>query len=519
MPENRPNVLMVIADQHHADLMGCAGHPQAITPHLNRFAQRGVRFTGAYCQNPICTPSRVSVLSGQYCHNTGYYGLSGPTPTQLPSMMGHFKAHGYRTAGFGKLHLPHEGAGNWLWRDLDRFSDSYENAQGQLGVSDFLTELEARGLREKEDSWHNDARDPLQHDATVSDLPYEFTQEMWCAREAMRFIDEGRGGDASESASPFCIQLAFQRPHHPLLPQQKFWDLYPEDLDLPETFEQDPSHRPPHFQRMFQVLRDKPWPFNQEGQDYRDGARRAWRGTLACVSQMDDVFGHILQGLADRGLLENTLVVYHADHGCYHTIHGLPEKAPGICSDAVCRVPMLWAGPGVTQNHVSDALVENVDIADTMASLCGLPAMDWTDGTDLTPLLQGQDTPVKELAVTENPWSKAMRMGRWRFVHYQRAMFEGQDVGELYDLEADPHETRNLYHDPAHRETVEACRRRLFEWLIETTRVVTCFTAPEQRRLPGSRKAVAHYHSAADGREVNTEGPAMRAQRGSLNYL
>lgn len=517
MADQRPNVLMVIADQHHADLMGCANHAQALTPNLDRFARRGVRFTAAYCQNPICTPSRVSVLSGQYCHNTGYYGLSGPTPERLPSMMGHFKTHGYRTAGIGKLHLPHEGNGNWLWQDLDRFADTYENARGQLGLSDFLTELEARGLRDKEDSWHNPARAPMHHDAMVSEMPYEFTQEMWCAREALRFIDEGKTDDAAPQ--PFCIQVAFQRPHHPLLPQQRFWDLYAEDLDLPETFEQDPSHRPPHFQRMYQALRTKPWPYNAEGQDYRDGARRAWRGTLACVSQIDDVFGHLLQGLEDRGVLGNTIVVYHSDHGCYHTIHGIPEKAPGICSDAVCRVPMIWAGPAITQNHVSPGPVENVDIADTLASLCGLPAMDWTDGTDLTPLLQGHDTPVKQLAVTENPWSKAMRWGKWRFVHYQRAMFDGEDVGELYNLEADPGEARNLYHDPAHKDTVEDCRRRLLEWLIETTRVTTCFTAPQRRLIPGSRQAVASYHTAADGKEVNTEGPASRLAKGTPNYL
>jgi arylsulfatase len=517
---------MVIADQHHAGLMGLAGHPQAITPNFDRFAQRGVYLPNAYCQNPICTPSRVSVLSGQYCHNTGYYGLSGPTPLQLPSMMGHFQSHGYRTAGFGKLHLPHDREhGNWLRRDLDRFGDSYETAEGHLGVSHFLTELEALGLRDKEDSWHNPHRygpGAISHDAMPSELPYENTQEMWCAREAMRFIDEGKNsgqssdGD-SDGAPPFCIQVAFQRPHHPLLPQQRFWDMYPEDLELPATYDQDPSHRPPHFQRMWERFREKKWDFGEEGEPSREGARRAWRGTLACVTQMDDVFGHILRGLEERGELDNTIVVYHSDHGLYHGIHGIEEKAPGICSDAVCRVPMLWAGPGIDAGRTSDALVENVDIADTMASLCGLPAMDWTDGVDLSPVLRGEAESVKDVAVTENPWSKAMRWGKYRFVHYPREMFGGEDVGELYDIEADPDETRNLYHDPAHAETVIECRRLLFDWLIQTTRVATAQPALRSETVPGARMAVAAYDIAADGKEANTAGPRARCGKGGLN--
>ena len=521
MSQRSPNVLMVIADQHHARLMGLAGHPQAITPNLDRFAQRGVYFPNAYCQNPICTPSRVSILAGQYCHNTGYYGLSGPAPQQLPSMMGHFKAHGYRTAGFGKLHLPHDPVhGNWLRRDLDRFGDSYENTQGQLGVSHFLTELNALGLDDKEDSWHNEKRygdRSIVHDARPSELPYENTQEMWCAREAMRFIDEGQVENGP--AAPFCIQVAFQKPHHPLLPQQKFWDMYPQDIELPVSFDQDPSHRPAPFQAMWQRMRDKQWAYGEAGESYRDGARRLWRGTLACVTQIDDVFGRILDGLEQRGVLDNTIIVYHSDHGCYHGIHGIVEKAPGICSDAVCRVPMIWAGPGIESGHTSHALVENVDVADTLASLCGVPAMDWTDGVDLTPLLQGGDGPVKDLAVTENAWSKAVRWGNWRFVHYPRAMFDGEDVGELYDVEADPDETQNLYHDPAHADTVHECRRRLFDWLIQTTRITTAQPALERQTAPGSRRPVAAYTLGQDRRESNAAGPALRKQRRILNYL
>ncbi len=504
------NVLFVISDQHHAGLMACAGHAQAITPNMDALARAGLRFDAAYCQNPICTPSRVSILSGQYCHNTGYYGLSGPTPRALPSMMGHFRQHGYRTAGFGKLHLPNNPR-NWLADDLDRFADSYENLDGEHGRSEFLASLENLGLREWEDSWHNEwnyGKGTIAHDAMPSRLPYEHTQEVWSAREAMKFMDE-----SAEANEPFCIQVAFQKPHHPLLPQQKFWDMYDPDLDLPETYDLEPAGRPPHFRQMWDATHQKTWEYGEPGESNRDGARRAWRGTLACVTQIDDVLGMLLRGLEERGIADRTIVVYGSDHGCYHTIHGIHEKAPGICSDAVCRVPMIWRVPGLTPSGgTSDQFVENVDIASTLAALCGLPAMDSVDGEDITGLLRGGDEPVREVAVTEHPWSKSLRWKQWRFVHYQPEMFDGEDVGELYDIENDPDETTNLYHRDDHREVVERCRRRLLEWIIRTTRVTTCHPGPKSEKRHD-------YRLAGDGKETNDTGPAERVRRGILGYI
>lgn len=459
------NVLHVISDQHAAPLMRCAGHSQAITPHMDKLAADGVRFTRAYAQNPICTPSRVSILSGQYCHNHGYYGLSGPTPRDLPSLFGHFKAHGYRTAAFGKVHLPNDPV-NWLAGDVDCFGDTYEMADSREGASRFFSYLEGAGWREWEDSWHNPwhyGKSTISNDAMPSKLPYEHTQEVWSAREAIRFIDQAPD-------QPFCMQVAFQKPHHPLLPQKQFWDMYPADLDLPASFDQDPSHRPPHFRQMWHNMRQAEWDYGEPGESFRDGARRAWRGTLACVTQVDDVLGMLLNALKERGLEDNTIVVYNSDHGCYHGMHGIVEKAPGICSDVVCRVPMIWRVPGMTpRGQRCDELVENVDLASTLPQLCGLPAMPSADGRDISALLRGGSDPVRDAAVTENAWSKALHWGRWRFVHYDSAMFE-EEAAELYDLDADPDESTNLYFDPGHQHIVQACRRRLVEWLINTTR-------------------------------------------------
>jgi arylsulfatase len=511
-----PNILMVLADQHNAGWLGCAGHAQARTPNLDAFAASGVRFANAYAQNTICTPARISILSGQYCHNHGYYGLSGPSAPAPGNLFRHLRAHGYRTAGYGKLHLP-TSPRNWVADDVDAFGDTYEMADGQFGRSRYLDELEQLGLRDKEDSWHNVSGvygpGSIHLDAMPSKLPYAHTQEVWCARQALRFID-------AAPDTPFCIQVAFQRPHHPLLPQARFWDLYPEDIALPDALGELPAHRAPHFRTQWTLHHDGPWEYGADGEEIAAGFRRAWRGTMACVSQVDDVFGMLLQGLEDRGLAGNTLVLYSSDHGAYHGIHGLREKAPGICSDAVCRVPLLWRVPDAVP-AVRDALVEAVDLAPTLVSLCGLPPMDGADGVDVTPLLRGDTAPVRRAAVTENPWSKAIRWDRWRLVHYPRAMFDGADEGELYDLDADPGETRNLYHDPAARDTVAEGRRLLMDWLIETTRTVTTHPAVYSRPADVQAETTPHYRAyplVAGNRAPNPLQPRFREDN-SIMYL
>jgi choline-sulfatase/uncharacterized sulfatase len=512
MTPPRFNVLMVLSDQHNAGLLGCAGHPQARTPNLDEFARQGMRFTRAYTQNPISTPSRVSILSGQYCHNHGYYGLGGPQPARLPSLFHHFRTHGYRTAAYGKLHLPNDPR-NWIADAVDEFGDTYETDDGEHARSEFLDGLARDGLRELEDSWHNHARygaAPIALDAMCSDLPYERTQERWCADRALAFATRDRG-------RPFFIQVAFQKPHHPLLPQRRFWEQYPVDVALPPTVDQSPEGRPAHFRLHWKELRDRAWEFADPGETWRAGAQRAWRGTLACVSQVDDVFGRILQALNRAGLAENTIVIYGSDHGAYHTIHGLPEKAPGICSDEVCRVPMLWRVPGITPSgRVCDALVENIDYASTLTGLCGLPPMDTADGQDISGLLHGATTAVRDAAVTENVWSRSIVWDRWRLVHYPRNFPNpGDRAGELYDLSDDPGESRNLFNLASSRGLVEEGRGHLLDWLAKTTRCATTLCIPaEGIDLSGFKR----FFIAADGRAPRRIQPCERTDA-RVDYL
>lgn len=455
------NVLQVISDQHQAACMGCEEHRQAITPHMDRLAREGMRFSTAYAQNPICTPSRVSILSGQYCHNHGFYALEGPNPTHLQSFLGHFRAHGYRTAAVGKLHLPNVPS-DWIRDHVDLFGEYL----AQYRFNAYHQWARAEGFFDEID-WGRIPELPgfQQHEARASRLSFEQSVEGFTVAEATRFI-QGCG------QQPWAAQVSLFRPHQCYTPAKRFWDMYDGDLEPPIGLLDDASHRPPHFRRMVEEYRTGQGQF--EPRDFESWARRVWRGYLASITHCDHALGVLIEFLEKIGQLDRTIIIYHSDHGAYSGTYGVPEKAPGICSEAVCRVPMIWRVPGITPaGRVCNQLVENVDLAPTLTELCELPPMPSVDGVSLTPLLKGKDQPVKNLAVTENMWSKAIRWDRWRFVHYQPEMFDGEDVGELYDLSKDPHERVNLYHDPGHRPVVEQSRRLLLEWLIRTQRVTT----------------------------------------------
>jgi len=470
---------------------------------MDRLAKSGVRFTRAYTQNPICTPSRTSILSGQYCHNHGYYGLNGPPPPyDLPSFFSHFRRYGYRTGAFGKVHTPDEPQ-NWLAGHCDELGDCYRYyAKPPWYSAEYTGYLQARGLLEKEDSVTlPEFPGDQQLEGRPSNVPYEHSVEGWTVKKAIHFME-------SSGAQPFCVQVSLPRPHENFTPDKKFWDMYPDDLALPPTLYNDASHRPPHFQATVEHFKHAKWLI--EPKTFEAGCRRIWHGYLGCITHVDFALGQVIDYLDKTGKADNTILIYGSDHGGYQGTFGIPEKAPGICSEAVCRVPMIWRVPQITQTgYVSHQFVENIDIAPTITSLCGLPAMETTDGKDLSELLAGGDKAVHEVAVTEFALSKALRWGPWRFVHYPTEMF-GSDVGELYNLEKEPLETRNLYHDPAHQDVVQQCRKLLFDWLTTTTRYVTTLPAPAGREF----SAVAE-----DGKESNKYGPEDRIRRKALNYL
>ncbi len=506
-----PNVLFIISDQHNAKVLGCKGHPDVKTPNLDRLAGEGVRFENAVTQNTICTPSRVSYLSGQYCHNHGYYGLSGPRPPSLPTLFGHLRRHGYATAAIGKIHCPEY----WVEDDCDVFHETCACSIGGRSHA-YAAFLRERGKLELEDhgrmaEFGDRGRQSME--GRPSPLTYEESQEGWIAATTIEFMR-----DSVEAGKPFIVQASLPRPHQCTAPSEPFWSMYDGmALTMPGNADYEMVNKAPHLVASAARWRRGDWTL-LEPPGFEAGRKRKMQGYLGAVSQVDHAVGQMVDWLDANGLAENTIVVYTADHGDYACEHGIMEKAPGICSDAITRIPHIWRWRGRFQaGHVADELVETVDLSTTVCALAGVPAMATSDGRDISHLLQGKAGEVRDVAVTEFAWSRSVRKGRFRLVAYPKAMFAEEypdGFGELYDLDADPWEMKNLYFEPDHQSTVAELTKDLLDWLVTTTRPVTTLGLPPQ---PPDPQHVTRYKCvvAQDGK-LN---PSRLHEVRTKNYL
>jgi arylsulfatase A-like enzyme len=510
--ERRPNVLFIISDQHNAKVLGHKGHPDVKTPNLDRLAAEGVRFDNAITQNPISTPSRISFLSGQYPHNHGYHGLSGPRPDGLPTILGHFRRAGYRTAAIGKIHCPEY----WVEDDADFYRETCDGCSIG-GAKEYNAYLAEKGVREDHSSlFEFGPRGRQTCDARASVMRYEDSMEGWAVRQAMNFISS-----VKEEGKPFFVLVSLPKPHqcYGYAPSEPFWSLYDESrLTLPPNADYDmaAAQKAPHLRRTAEWWRRGDWTLF-EPRTFEAGRLRKLHGYLGCVSHVDHAVGELLNWLEENGLEEDTIVIYTSDHGDYACEHGIMEKAPGICSDAITRIPFIWRCPGrFKAGHVATEIVEAVDLPTTLSSLAGLEPLETSDGKDLTHLLRGEKGDLHRIGVTEFAWSKSVRKGKYRYVYYPPEMFPEEypdGFGELYDLERDPWEMENLYFKPEYADVVRELRDDLLDWLITTTRPRTVLGVG----VFGGGQAITRYHCT-----VNPDGkihPDRLRRMRNRNYL
>jgi choline-sulfatase/uncharacterized sulfatase len=278
-------------------------------------------------------------------------------------------------------------------------------------------------------------------------------------------------------------------------------------------------HKAPHFQQTAERWRTGDWTL-LEPHTFEAGRMRKLRGYLGAVSQVDHAVGLLLDHLRETGLAENTIVVYSADHGDYACEHGIMEKAPGICSDAITRIPHIWWAPGrFKAGHVAQEIVEAIDVSTTLCSLAGLESLETGDGQDIGHLLQGKPGEVHRVGVTEFAWSKSIRKGHYRYVHYPPQMFADEypeGFCELYDLEADPWERTNLAFESGYQGMVNEMRRELLNWLVGTTRPGTVLGVNNHRTFE-SNQTVVRYSC-----QINADGkihPQRLMDATTKNYL
>lgn len=510
-----PNIVFIMSDQHNAKCLGVTGHPLVKTPNLDKLAQSGVWLTSAYTQNPICTPSRVSFLSGQYPHNHGYFGLAGPKPAQLPSIFSALKGQGYCTGAIGKIHTPHD----WIEPNIDCLvSPGARLVQGLKNVPCYH-EFQAGGRHRltagqlQQEAWMKTIP-PQGYDGFPHFLPKELSPEAYLVTAAQQFLDQ------QTSTRPFFLWFSIQKPHQAYVPAQEFWDLYPDDVPLPPNFEAGGVGKIAPLRETAQDARLHP-PAQQEPADYVALCHRKLRGYYGNISHMDWCVGQLLQALEERGLREDTIIVYSSDHGDFACEHGLLEKAPGISSDAIGRIPMIWSWPGhLPQNTQRQGLAQAVDMWPTLAALAGLETRAMWDGKDLSPLLL-QGSEVHSAVFTENPWLKCVTTTAWRMTVVPEGVFPDDAVrGELYDRAKDPWEINNLYHSPHHQKVVSELKEVLYAWLVTTLRPVTAHPVAAH---PSLQEPV--FHGAGCLPEDGKTAPAQMAivmqagARHHLNYL
>ncbi len=435
--KKRPNVLFIFSDQHNAGCLGSAGHPDVKTPVLDKLAEEGARFNNAYCQNPICSPSRMSVLSSLYPSTHGYYGLYGPEPVRpLYSIFKHFKEHGYRTGALGKLHTPRY----WIERDCQFVYDEF---------IEHPKYLEGAGLYELNDN----RKFTGPRDGRTSGLPLEHSCESVLAKQTVRFMrNEGEPSDRGKADAPWLAWVCFARPHQPYTPSEPFASMYdPDAIFLPPTADTD--------NELFRKFR------SDRGEAE---IRKILSAYLGLVSQVDYGIGMIIEELEQTGELDNTIIVYSTDHGDYAGEHSGFEKCGGISTRAITRIPLIVRYPGLVKRNLSCAgLVESIDIFPTLCELSGIDIPDTVQGRSFKSLLHGDPGAIRDDCITENPYRKALATEKWRYV---ANLPDERD--ELYDQENDPWELNNLIDDPEYAELARELCRRLFHRVTQARKPV-----------------------------------------------
>lgn len=444
-----PNILWIMSDQHNAGCMSCAGHPDVRTPHLDSIAEDGVQFNSAFCNSAICAPSRASFMLGQYVHThriTANLVYDDITSHPL-SVAAHFRRHGYQTGLIGKGHLPK----TWMEDGFEyrRYCDLVDGeANNPLSV-DYFRHLVDHELGDAYDLGNLPDEHPGSNlRAFISDIPAAHSVEAWTGDEALCFFAE------RDTSRPFFLQLSFHRPHDPYAPPKEMAGLYDsETLDLPDSAVDYLARKfagKPELQRTYINESTGGYPYRPVDES---DLRRQLGHYYALITMIDQQIGRVLRYLRETGEYENTIVVYHADHGDFAGEHGLCMKNLGIY-ESVHRIPFLLKFPGCTSGSTCDELIESVDLYSTLCELSDLPVPEHVEGSSIVGVANG-DRAGKANVVCEldspdgGATLFALRTADSRLVFNLSA----PEDGELYDRRADPSELENLYKSRAHQGT------------------------------------------------------------------
>jgi choline-sulfatase len=422
---DQPNILIVMGDEHSPFVSSTYGHPFVTTPGMDRLAAQGAVFEAAYCNSPICAPSRASFNTGKQVHRIGVWDHGSVLPSDEPTWAHRLNAAGYTTAAIGRMHF--NGPDNRHGFQHRSMSDA----------EPVFRRRSAHALRPA--NWDNPGKQPrgLGHlESGPGDSPYQLydDQVLESARDYL--------AQRTRSTQPWAAFVSFITPHYPLIVREEYWNRYfPDHADLPEI-PVGPLH-PQHVrQREF-------WGCIDADEETIRRARAAYYGL---VSFTDDHLSALLDELERQGLADSTVVAYVSDHGELNGDHGLWCKYSFYEGSA--RIPMIVSWPGRFREGARlKRIVSLVDLTRTVVELGGAVTED-LDGANLMPLLAGDEADgggeafsEYEAQIQDRP-ARMIRRGRYKLNYYFN------EPVELFDLEDDPHELTDLVDSEEHREVV-----------------------------------------------------------------
>ncbi len=430
------NVIFILSDDHRYDFMGFLNKPDFLkTPNMDRMAHKGAYIKNATVSTSLCSPSRTSILTGQYAHKHGVVDNNTRVPEGTVFFPQYLQKAGYQTAFIGKWHMgrsdkPRPGFDKWI------------SFRGQGVYFDPVLNIDGKKVKRK---------------GHISDILTQY---------AMDWLQKDRDPD-----KPYFLYLSHKAVHAMFKPAKRHLNKY-EDVKLtyPDTMADTEEN-----------YKDKPaWVKAQRnswhGVDYMyhgqmdfDTFYKRYCETLLGV---DESIGKILDYVDDSGQADSTLVVYMGDNGFCFGEHGLIDKRHMY--EASMRVPMLAYGPGIIKpGTVIDELIQNIDIAPTILDIAGVRTPDNMDGQSFLKLLAGKRMPWRQEAYYEYYWERnfpqtptvhGVRTRQFKYIHYHGIW----DVDELYNLQKDPDEKHNLIHKPEHKKLVKQMNKKMYDWLERT---------------------------------------------------
>ncbi|MHA1413743.1 MAG: sulfatase family protein [Promethearchaeota archaeon] len=478
--KDKMNVLFMITDQLRADMLHCYGNNIVKTPNLDKFAKRGVKFTNAFCTNPMCMPNRATLLTGYYpnVHQVRSNGIN--LPTNIPTITQALIKEGYHTINVGKTHFnfwtpPYklkpksaESFDDWRVKKPKGKHLTHENfpmpyygfqevdlvvGHGCLCLGHYLDWVEERDHKIAEeirnrftkiDNFFTLFCDPF--------IPEELYNTTYVKEHTTSFLERYSNGEYGDK--PFFLHCSFPDPHHPVSPPGKYYDMYdPEKIELPKNIDDiknlyehpflGPHMREPAFRGA--LLREST----------EEEIRKFIALNYGSITMLDDAIGEIMKSLEKFGLDSNTMVIFTSDHGDYMADHGMLLKGPSPFIGTL-QVPLIWKVPGISKSEgIANSIVNSVDIPRTTMDLLNVkerrrpPLMQ---GYDLTPILQEPTGKVRDYCLITEDEEIGPKGPIYTRVHhlitedYKLTVYgEINNYGDLFDRKNDPLELNNLW--------------------------------------------------------------------------